>query len=79
MRTYEAWRELAEHSLKGMFLARAEGIKSGQFTAEETDTFITEYSKELIDKYSKMTLDEVREAMLMMIFDNRIKMLKGED
>lgn len=79
MRTYEAWRELAEHSLKGMFLAREEGIKSGQFTAEETDNFIMEYSKELMDEYSKMTLDEVRETMLVMIFGNRTKILKGED
>ena len=79
MRTYDAWRELAEHSLKGMFLARAEGIKSGQFTAEETDTFITEYSKELMDKYSDMTLDEIRETMLMMIFENRFKNMEGED
>ena len=79
MRTYEAWRELAEHSLKGMFLARAEGIKSGQFTAEETDTFITEYSKELMDKYSDMTLDEIRGTMLMMIFENRFKNMEGED
>lgn len=79
MRTYDAWRDLAEHSLKGMFLARAEGIKSGQFTAEETDTFITEYSKELMDKYSDMTLDEIRETMLMMIFENRFKNMKGED
>lgn len=79
MRTYEAWRELAEHSLKGMYIARAEGIKSGQFTAEETDTFITEYSKELMDKYSDMTLDEIRETMIMMIFENRQNILKGED
>ena len=79
MRTYDAWRELAGHSLKGMFLARAEGIKSGQFTAEETDTFITEYSKELMDKYSDMTLDEIRETMLMMIFENRFKNMEGED
>lgn len=79
MRTYDAWKDLAEHSLKGMFLARAEGIKSGQFTAEETDTFITEYSKKLMDKYSDMTLDEIREAMLMMIFENRVKNMEGED
>ena len=79
MRTYDAWRELAEHSLKGMFLAREEGIKPGQFTAEEADNFIIEYSKELMDEYNGMTLNEIRKTMLRMVLENRIKILKGED
>jgi hypothetical protein len=78
MRSYEAWKELAEHSLKGMFIARAEGIKSGSFTATETDEFIAEYSKELMDKYENMTVDEIREEMLFMVLKNRLNIMKGE-
>lgn len=83
MRTFEdtstlgAWKHLAEHSLKGLFLARAEGIKVGAFSADETDKFIADYSMELMNRYEDMTVDELREEMLIMVLENKLKMLKG--
>lgn len=72
-----AWKHLAEHSLKGLFLARAEGIKVGAFSVDDTDKFITDYSMELMNRYEDMTVDEIREEMLILVLENKLKMLKG--
>lgn len=75
---YESWRNLAESAIESMFLTREHGIKNGFFTAEDADSYITEYSNELMSKYAAMNAEQLDIEMTRRALSRMLKHLEGE-